>query len=59
MVKQRTPNPKFWVRILVLLLEVRKDWLSGCGSVWLERMIWDHEVASSNLVTPISIKTDA
>ena len=26
--------------------------LSGCGSVWIERLLWEQEVASSNLVTP-------
>ena len=25
----------------------------GCGSAWLERLIWDQEVAGSNPVTPI------
>ena len=25
----------------------------GCGSVWLERLVWDQEVAGSNPVTPI------
>ena len=25
---------------------------SGCGSAWLERLIWDQEVAGSNPVTP-------
>ncbi len=24
----------------------------GCGSAWLERLIWDQEVAGSNPVTP-------
>ena len=27
--------------------------ISGCGSVWLERLVWDQEVAGSNPVTPI------
>ena len=27
--------------------------LTGCGSAWLERLIWDQEVAGSNPVTPI------
>ncbi len=27
--------------------------MSGCGSVWLERLVWDQEVAGSNPVTPI------
>ncbi len=26
---------------------------TGCGSAWLERLIWDQEVAGSNPVTPI------
>ena len=26
--------------------------LTGCGSAWLERLIWDQEVAGSNPVTP-------
>ena len=25
---------------------------AGCGSAWLERLIWDQEVAGSNPVTP-------
>ena len=28
--------------------------ISGCGSVWLERLVWDQEVAGSNPVTPIT-----
>ena len=31
---------------------VRDKDLSGCGSAWLERLIWDQEVAGSNPVTP-------
>ena len=26
---------------------------TGCGSVWLERVVWDHEAAGSNPVTPM------
>src|SRR5882762_4412993 len=26
---------------------------TGCSSAWLERVVWDHEVAGSNPVTPI------
>ena len=25
---------------------------TGCGSVWLERLVWDQEAAGSNPVTP-------
>lgn len=31
----------------------RKVNIAGCGSVWLERLVWDQEVAGSNPVTPI------
>ena len=27
---------------------------TGCGSVWLERLVWDQEVAGSSPVTPIA-----
>ena len=27
--------------------------ITGCGSVWLERLIWDQEVAGSSPVIPI------
>ncbi len=30
-----------------------RDNPSGCGSAWLERLVWDQEVAGSNPVTPI------
>ena len=29
-----------------------KHTMTGCGSAWLERLIWDQEVAGSNPVTP-------
>ena len=29
--------------------------IAGCGSVWLEHLLWEQGVASSNLVTPITI----
>ena len=28
--------------------------IAGCGSAWLERLVWDQEVAGSNPVTPIT-----
>ena len=28
--------------------------MPGCGSAWLERLVWDQEVAGSNPVTPIN-----
>ncbi len=31
----------------------RKSITTGCGSAWLERLVWDQEVAGSNPVTPI------
>ena len=36
--------------------ESRLVLLSGCGSAWLERLIWDQEVAGSNPVTPIDMR---
>ena len=30
--------------------------VAGCGSAWLERLVWDQEVAGSNPVTPIWAK---
>ena len=29
--------------------------IAGCGSAWLERLVWDQEVAGSNPVTPTEI----
>ena len=29
---------------------------TGYGSVWLERLVWDQEVAGSNPVTPIDLQ---
>ena len=29
--------------------------MPGCGSAWLERLVWDQEVAGSNPVTPTEI----
>ena len=32
----------------------RETLFTGCGSAWLERLVWDQEVAGSNPVTPMS-----
>ena len=29
---------------------------AGCGSAWLERLVWDQEVAGSNPVTPMIMR---
>ena len=29
---------------------------TGCGSAWLERLVWDQEVAGSNPVTPTVVQ---
>ena len=31
----------------------KRSKIPGCGSAWLERLVWDQEVAGSNPVTPI------
>ena len=30
--------------------------MPGCGSAWLERLVWDQEVAGSNPVTPTDMR---
>ena len=30
--------------------------IAGCGSVWLEYLVWDQGVAGSNPVTPIAVR---
>ena len=37
----------------ICVAEIRDNAASGCGSAWLERLVWDQEVAGSNPVTPI------
>ena len=36
--------------------ERRRQPLSGCSSAWLERLVWDQEVAGPNPVTPTILK---
>ena len=38
-------------------MHVRQGFPTGCGSVWLERLVWDQEAAGSNPVTPILVRT--
>ena len=40
--------------ICVTEITTRKQ-KTGCGSAWLERLVWDQEVAGSNPVTPIDM----
>ena len=30
--------------------------VAGCSSAWLERLVWDQEVAGSNPVTPMHMQ---
>ncbi len=32
-----------------------KRLFAGCSSAWLERLLWEQEVAGSNPVTPIAV----
>ena len=38
---------------IILLASRQKCGKTGCGSVWLEHLVWDQGVAGSNPVTPI------
>ena len=40
----------------VVVRDKKENWTTGCGSAWLERLVWDQEVAGSNPVTPIGTK---
>ena len=38
--------------LLALRIGCAQVLFAGCGSAWLERLVWDQEVAGSNPVTP-------
>ena len=40
----------------ICVAEIRDNAASGCGSAWLEHLVWDQGVAGSNPVTPIFIE---
>lgn len=42
--------------ICVTEITTRKQ-KTGCGSAWLERLVWDQEAAGSNPVTPTAVTT--
>ena len=48
----RGSNPRCFIFKRRNLLRL---FFSGCGSAWLERLVWDQEVAGSNPVTPILV----
>ena len=37
----------------ICVAEIPDNAASGCGSAWLEHLVWDQGVAGSNPVTPI------
>ena len=43
---------KYSIDIIANVLEKAVKKITGCGSAWLERLVWDQEVAGSNPVTP-------
>ena len=51
-VERRIGNAEVGGSIPLGSLIPTNNFISGCGSVWLERRVRDAEVASSNLVTP-------
>ena len=40
----------------ICVAEICDNAASGCGSAWLEHLVWDQGVAGSNPVTPIFIE---
>ena len=46
---------KKWLiyEIFYCIMSLVPKGVSGCGSVWLEYLVWDQGVAGSNPVTPI------
>lgn len=41
----------------ICVAEIRDNAASGCGSAWLEHLVWDQGVAGSNPVTPTENET--
>lgn len=40
----------------ICVAEIRDNAASGCGSAWLEHLVWDQGVAGSNPVFPTILK---
>lgn len=40
----------------ICVAEIRDNAASGCGSAWLEHLVWDQGVAGSNPVFPTGYK---
>lgn len=43
----------------ICVAEIRDNAASGCGSAWLEHLVWDQGVAGSNPVFPTIYKIGA